>query len=59
MGYLVFTEPPPAYNILSMLMFVVPVNVGPTLMMPDMAPTVIVFLELFRNHADTLRVWRE
>ena len=42
-----------------MLPFVEPTNVGPTLKMPDLAPTAVFPLELFRTHADNLRVWQE
>ena len=49
LGNLVLTAPPATYNFLSMLPFLVPVNVGPTLTIPDPAPTAIVVLELVRD----------
>ena len=58
LGVLVFTAPPSTYNILSTLLSVVPVNMGPTLTMTGPVPKAIVISELFRNHAETLRVWQ-
>ena len=42
-----------------MILFVVLVNVVPTLAMPDLDPTAIVFFELVHNHAETPQVWRD
>ena len=41
LGYIVLTATPATYNLLIMLPFVVPVNVGPTLTMKDPVPTAI------------------
>ena len=57
--YIFFTAPPATYNIICTLPFVSPVNAEPTLEMPDLAPTAIVFFELVHNHAEALLVWWE
>ena len=59
LGYIVLTAPPATYNLLSTILFVVPVNVGPTIIITDPATTAIVTLELVYNHAKKLWVWQE
>ena len=59
MGYLVLTVPPSMYNIQHTLPFVVSVNVGSMLAMPDPSPTEIFISKIFRNHVEALQVWRE
>ena len=57
--YLILTAPLATYNLLSTLHFVEPTNLGPTLLIQDLAPTAVVILELVRDYAENLRLWRE
>ena len=57
--FIVLISPPATYNRLSTLPFVVPVNVGPTIMIPDTATMEIDILGIVFNHIETLRSWQE
>ena len=59
LGYLILTATPAVYALVSTLQFVVPLNPGPTFIVPTPAPSAAALAQMTHEHAKNRRVFTE